>query len=467
MSKSSNLDRASLATAELQGAALGDSRRTARLERITEALAQKPSVSLPKAMGDEAALEATYRFLGNDKVSAAMILQPHVARSLERCKAREKVLCVFDTTELSFGGDRDELGYLRKKNRGFLAHVGLAVGLGAPNEPLGVLHLETVVRKDEQKGRRGKKGGPESESLRWNRGAKAAHSLLPNAVCVMDRDADIFALVQQMTSDGQEFVIRAAQNRNTSEGLLWDLLDDTELVTTRSVDVSSVGVRRSASDRKRHPPRTAHTATLELRAREVRLKSPNSSRDQKSNSRATELAVNLVHVIEQSPPEHDSTVEWILLTNLPISSADEIDFVVDAYTARWLIEEFFKALKSGCAIEKRQLESVHSLTNVLAISLPIAWLMLKLRHIGRNEPNRPAPHSLSPLMLRCLRLLYKKRTRRILPETPTYKELSWAIAALGGHIRNNGDPGFIVLGRGLADLIEAAELAALLEAEKM
>jgi hypothetical protein len=28
-----------------------------------------------------------------------------------------------------------------------------------------------------------------------------------------------------------------------------------------------------------------------------------------------------------------------------------------------------------------------------------------------------------------------------------------AIAALGGHIKNNGDPGWLVLGRGLHDLL--------------
>jgi hypothetical protein len=35
-----------------------------------------------------------------------------------------------------------------------------------------------------------------------------------------------------------------------------------------------------------------------------------------------------------------------------------------------------------------------------------------------------------------------------LSENPTLKELLWAIAAMGGHIKNNGHPGWIVLGRG-------------------
>ena len=31
------------------------------------------------------------------------------------------------------------------------------------------------------------------------------------------------------------------------------------------------------------------------------------------------------------------------------------------------------------------------------------------------------------------------------------------IAALGGHIKNNGDPGWLVLGRGFARFLEAEE----------
>jgi hypothetical protein len=32
------------------------------------------------------------------------------------------------------------------------------------------------------------------------------------------------------------------------------------------------------------------------------------------------------------------------------------------------------------------------------------------------------------------------------------------IAALGGHIRNNGDPGWLVLGRGFTRFVEAEEI---------
>ena len=174
--------------------------------------------------------------------------------------------------------------------------------------------------------------------------------------------------------------------------------------------------------------------------------------------------MNLVHVIERNPPEGDEPVEWVLLTSLPIHSKRNVDFIVDCYRARWVIEEFFKALKTGCSLEKRQLETVHSVANLIAVSLPIAWLLLRLRHLSRDEPERPAGTLLSPLMLECLRILLAENKRKPLSARPTCRELTWGIAGLGGHITNNGEPGLIVLGRGLAQLLAAAAVVAAMKA---
>ena len=38
---------------------------------------------------------------------------------------------------------------------------------------------------------------------------------------------------------------------------------------------------------------------------------------------------------------------------------------LDWYTCRWLIEEYHKCLKTGCALEKRQLEQATSLVTLL------------------------------------------------------------------------------------------------------
>jgi hypothetical protein len=422
------------------------------------ALAARPAQSLPVSMGSQAALEASYRFLGNKRVSPSAILAPHIERTHERCRERGAVLAVFDTSELRFGGEREQLGHLTY-GRGLLAHVGLAVSAEGRREPLGMLHLETLVRRGPTKKGRRATGKADKERLRWNRGVAAVHQALPQAICVMDREADVFELVSEMVERGQSFIVRAAQNRATAEGLLWTLLDDMELLATRTVQLPERRARKRDQDRKKFPARSEHFATLELRVRRVALCSPNSTRNETQSRQATSVALHLVHVIERDPPPGDTAVEWMLLTNLPIATQEQVDFVVDAYCARWVIEEFFKALKTGCGLERRQLESVASITNTLAVSLPIAWLLLRLRNLSRDDPDKPATGVLSPLMLRCLQALTLRRTGRPLPQHPTCKAIAWAIAALGGHIKNNGEPGLIVLGRGLDTLIAAADTA--------
>ncbi|HEX2676341.1 MAG TPA: IS4 family transposase [Polyangiales bacterium] len=452
---------------EVLGAKLGDERLSQRLVEVSTALARKPDQSFPKAMEGEAQLEAAYRLLSNPKVSAERLLRPHVERTCERARQCKRVLVVFDTTEVRVGGEREELGFLsHEKGRGFYAHVGLVVDADT-RDPQGVLHCENTFRRGKPKRRKQGKGAADSEAWRWHQGVERARELLPEAICVMDREADMYSLVQQMQQAEQSFVVRAAHNRVTDEGKLWDLLDELSTISTRNVSVSERRYdRRRDGKRKTHAEHSAHTAVLHVRARAVRLRNPQVSSAPSADRRTDGwVEANLVHVIEPSPPQGDEPVEWLLLTNLPITTAAEVDFVVTAYRCRWLIEEFFKVLKTNCALEKRQMETEQTMSNVLALSLPIAWLLLRLREHSRQTPDQPASGLLPETMMLCLRLLYATRRKRELPEHPTCRDLTWAIAALGGHIRNNGEPGTIVLARGMADLLAAVQVVDALKRE--
>ena len=127
--------------------------------------------------------------------------------------------------------------------------------------------------------------------------------------------------------------------------------------------------------------------------------------------------------------------------------------MVDAYRCRWTIEEFFKALKTGCAFEKRQLESAHALSNALAVFAPVAWRLLLLRTLARHT-EAPATAALNPNQIECLRAFMLERHGRKLPGVLTARDAMLAIAKMGGHITNNGDPGWIVLGRGFDRLLD-------------
>lgn len=137
-----------------------------------------------------------------------------------------------------------------------------------------------------------------------------------------------------------------------------------------------------------------------------------------------------MRVWEPAPPEGEEPVEWILLTTEPVGTPDEAVRVVDWYRARWVIEEFFKALKTGCWYEKRQLETYEALLNVLAVFLPIAYHLLLLRTLSREGVRVPASSVLTRTQLTVL-----VGTSKVpISSSLDVREAMLAIARLGGHL---------------------------------
>ena len=119
---------------------------------------------------------------------------------------------------------------------------------------------------------------------------------------------------------------------------------------------------------------------------------------------------------------------------------------------RWTIEEYFKALKTGCNFEKLQLESGRALVMALAIYTAVAWRLLLMRWMEREQPDAPGEALVTPIQLLLLSK-HMTKLRRPWKGPPTCREVLLAIAALGGHLRNNGPPGWLVLARGFHDLL--------------
>ncbi|MEZ4359867.1 MAG: transposase [Kofleriaceae bacterium] len=157
-------------------------------------------------------------------------------------------------------------------------------------------------------------------------------------------------------------------------------------------------------------------------------------------------------MFEPEPPPGQEAVDWLLYTTEPLGTRQEIEDVVDYYRCRWQIEELNKALKTGCVVQERQLESFDALTTMLALSLPIAVELLALRTLARSDETAPATEVLSEDELAALRHM----SHRPLPDRPTVQDALWCIAGIGGHIKNNGSPGWQVLQRGMEKFMSFA-----------
>lgn len=446
---------------EFEGAELGDARLVNRLMILAAALDEAPQSSLSRASKTIAAREGAYRFVENSAVTMEALLEPHRQATAMRCREAESVYVVSDTSEFVFQGEARgaALGRIQGKRRGFLGHVALAVGASGDRRPLGILGIEALVRAEQKKAHRNvlqQKRDPNRESLRWGAMVEKAESILSGvkAIHVMDREADIFELLAELIDRERRFVIRSGQNRMVfaSEKLL-DAVVNAPTMLERDVTLSARARPRGTSKGRGLPARLGRPAKLSISRKRVTIARPKTADKTLQES----LSVNVVHVFEKDPPADETPVQWLLFTSESVDTQAEIAAVVDAYRARWTIEEYFKALKTGCAFESRQLRSVHTLTNALGLLSVIAYRLLLLRTLERTAPATRAAEIMDPLLLEALAARLKHiREPNPLPPSPTVADVMKGIARLGGHHKSNGPPGWQLLWFGFQDLLSWA-----------
>lgn len=444
---------------ELEGLC-AEPRLRKRSQKMLKAWQERPGLGFPQIFTSDAELEAAYRFFSNPSLGFKDLLRPHVKNSLERCRRSEDVICIQDTTTFVFSDKREGLGFINRNNSGFLGHFALAVTRSSDEipVPLGIVAARTWVRKEyrETKGvsQHQLRQSDDCESLRWIETVVELEKLFAGITApihVMDREGDIYDCTSTMVANKFRFVVRCKTNRiveakDPKYHLLFDALDGLPVRYTDTINVSPRKGSRLPDQRKAYPARPGREADIRVTATTVTVKrTRNSSKDFPATT-----TLNVVHVFEPHPPGNQEPIEWILLTNEPCSTEKEIRAVVDCYRQRWLIEELNKAIKTGCNFEKRQLESYRALTSALALTLPIAWNMLLLRTQSRSNTNLPAERIIHPLRLKIIRAHSK---RYILPEQPTLRDVAYAIAGLGGHLKRNGPPGWQTLSRGYEKML--------------
>lgn len=452
---------------------LGDLRRSMRLIELGVAMSERPTEPFP-SMFDDAQLESCYRLMNNDDVDEMDIYSAHREQSVARARAAGAVLVLHDTTEFSFplrddDRMRDGLERISFRTQGFRAHVSLAVSATDLRAPLGVVAWRPYVRRSALADEHVpfwemREGLFENESRRWDENIEDSEQRLSECslIHVTDREGDRYELLAALIERGSRFVIRHRVDRKLADGssLRAALESAPELGSRRRVPINrrsqfpEVGTRKQA-----HPAREARTVELKLSATTVEVKRAQDPPADLTRAQWTQVAptttINIVRAREVDPPEGEQPVDWVLMTTEPIDTSEAVERVVDIYRARWLVEEYFKAIKTGCAYEKRQAESAATLLNVLAVTLPIAWRLLQIRHLAVYAPGRPATDLLSMFELALLRQMTPKYRW---PDTaPTASDALMAIAMLGGHYRRKQAPGWIVLGRGFSRFLELVE----------
>lgn len=440
-----------------EGTDLGDRRRTRRLVASAERIMRHPQGTLPEKMGGPAALDGFYRLMESPTVTHQRLLSAAGARTREAMRAHDGVvLVIHDTTTLDYSGLHSikNLGPVGDGHgRGLLAHHSLAVT--AEGRTLGLAHQILHVRRRPPKGetklQRQRAEGRESGLWKNACEALAGSGGGANEVDVADRGADVTEFLAFEARVKRSYLVRSCQNRRVEvfdaqerpvEGLLHDVVRALAPLSQKRRTIK-------IPPRDKRPAREAEVAVAWVN---LSLVAPRQARgDHEPEQR---LPVSAVRVWEVDPPRSEDVepLEWILLTNVPVTGESEAWERVDWYGVRWVIEEYHKCLKTGLSIEQMQFTSRDRLDPAIALYSVIGAWLLAWRDLSRDEDQcRTRASEVVPMLWVIILSTWRHQEPR--PEW-TIGEFLFALARLGGHQNRRHDhpPGWLVLWRGWREL---------------
>ena len=441
---------------EMQNADLEDKRLNDRLAQIVDMLGQRPDKSIPTACdGGHKETTAAYRLFDNSKARFENILASHIEASRRRVSQQSRVILVQDTTEIDLTRPEQQVegaGLLDGKSRyGEFLHPLKA--FTPDGTPLGILYAELWTRDDEpveaeDSDEPDRKHIPieEKESVRWLDTQRYAQEIARETpqthfISVADSEADIFEVIElsQESPENFDWIIRAGQNRSVvkSESVSKTAEEPAPWIRERLLQepvrfIQPISVRGreakvSCETRGRRQPRKSRETEVEVRAQAVTLRAP-----WRHDRKLTDTRVNVVLVSERNPPKDDTPVEWILITNLPIDSDEAVRLVIQSYCIRWMIEVYFRTLKSNCKIEKLRFETLERFERCLAVYLIIAWRTLYTVRLGRDCPDLDCEAIFEPDEWKSVYRVVKNAEPPSTP--PRLQEMIRMIAQLGGYI---------------------------------
>src|SRR2546430_5396465 len=323
------------------GTVLPDKRLLARLACILETFAERPSDAIPQAAGSWGQAKGIYRFLANQRVLPAALHQGLTSDTGRQCLDQTTVLVVQDTTSLHLTGCHmlPELGPIGSGNlaQGVLLHSTLA--LTEQGAVLGVLGLQTWARPA------GNAPGPEAkESGKWLHGIDQARQVVwetawaagaaapPRLMHLMDREGDVYEVLQWVEEVGDSAIIRCVQNRRGEAPLRL-----APAPVAAPPVLGGVALPLAPS-----PGTAAPTASVEAPALTTTLLP-----DRAKYPHAWPLTWTLAEVWEPKPAPGGAALHRLLWTREPATTVAEEQEVARKYTRRWQRHEYDLKQKGG------------------------------------------------------------------------------------------------------------------------
>jgi hypothetical protein len=395
------------------------------------------------------ALEVRFnRFLANDKVTVARVIESWSECTAAAAEGRH-VLAIQDTSEINFTTTvtrRRGLGEIGKGNgRGVLLHPMLAVD-AEDGTCLGLVTGQVWTRSGRRTTSHDRRDLSDKESQRWIATANAAKPLLAGAAMVTsigDRESDFFAAYANVPEERFHVIARSMHDRKLACGTSLYAASGRMAVADRALIVLPA-----------RAPRGERLAQLNLRFGTVSLARPQTKF---LRHLPESVPLTLVDVREPNPQAGTEALHWRLLTTHPVASVQDAWRIVEWYKRRWLIEQFFRVLKTqGLRLEDSQIASADRLLKLVAIAAKAAVITIQLLQARDGRGSQSARLAFNATEVGTLAALnhdIEAKSRRLKnPHPPdSLAWAAWVIGRLGGWdgYPSSKPPGPITMKHGL------------------
>lgn len=445
-------------------AELGDVRRTSRLVVMATQAVRRPSGKVSEVYDSAAERQGAYDFIESPHTETKAIGAAMARSTARRCAEHDWVYVPIDGTSVKVWdgtSGRKDFGAIGTYTNGATGvKVNNALALTPDGVPVGMAAQVWWNRPR-------KRVKKHTHRNRQPLDQKETHHLItcidqviesfakhaPNTKCwfQMDRGCDAHYVLVHLANSGHFFTVRSQSLRRMLSGRRKAWVKE----TVRKEPV----LGEFLLDLPETESRPARRAKIAVRAKHVTLR----LRD-RWKTKSIDLPINVVLVQEEGRARN--RVNWLLLTNQPISTYEEVMAVVHGYTQRWRIEELHKTWKTGaCNVESAQLHTSERVVRWATLLIAVAARIERLKRLARSSPDLSAAEELTGSEIEALVLLKSRRRKKNeqISDNPTIAEATLWIAEMGGYTgkSSGGPPGSITIARGLERLGIAAEIVAL------
>jgi hypothetical protein len=421
-----------------------------------QAVVVRKSVCLRKLSSGRRAVEVGFgRFLANAKVTVESLVESWSDRTAAAARGRH-VLAIQDTSDIHFATSEGRRRGLGKVKTGNVFGLSLHAMLGVDADSgacLGLVGGKVWTRGNRKKSDPGKRPLAKKESRRWIDTARMARKVLCEAAMITvvgDREEEFFAAWAKIPGGRVHLLTRLCTDHALVGGT----------TVRHAVGLVAIADRQPLELRERANRKT-RKVELALRFGTVLLKRPHTLEKDLPES----LSVSFVEVIEQNPPKGSEPVHWLLLTTHKVETVADAWRIVGWYKQRWIIEQFFRVLKSqGLQIEDSDLQAAKRLERLVAVAAKAAAIIIQLVQARDRRDHQPADLAFNKAEIETLAALNPTLEGNTLlqknPHPPnSLTWAAWIIAKLGGWdgYKSSRPPGPITFYDGLTHFRAMAE----------